>query len=108
MALGEGEAFFPAMPEAFTGSAPGIENLARHRSGRLDFSDHVVIAKDECRGGIAVGLLGLAFGSGEAAISHRDDGLLRAGFNGVGGLQHRGEAGADRAGAISRADLGRE
>ena len=83
------------MGEALALCAPGVEEFARERRARLDFGDHVIGAEHERDGAVAGGLLGLAFGRGEAAIANRDQRAFRATADGVGALQNRGHAGAD-------------
>src|ERR1700722_18426135 len=96
------------MGEAFALVAPGIEIFAGERSARLDFGDDVGGADDEGCSAVTARLLGLAFGGAEAAIGDGDGGAATGRSNGVGGLQNRGEAGANRAGGIGGANLSRE
>src|ERR1700723_1154154 len=88
--------------------APSVEELARERSARLDFGDHVVSAEHEGDRAVAGGLLGFALGRGETAITDRDERAFRAATDSVGTLQNRRHSSADRPGHIGRANFGRE
>ena len=73
-----------------------------------DLGEDVLIAQQEGRRTVAVGLLGLALGRAEAAVGNRDGSLTAGRGDGVGRLQYRGDAGANRSGGIRRANLRRK
>ena len=87
--------------------APGVEELARKRGGRLDFGDHVLGPEHERDRAVAGGLLGFALGRSQATIADRDQRALGATADRVGALEQRRHAGADRPGHIRRANFRR-
>ena len=98
--LGERETLFPEWPKRSSGIAPGIEELARHRSARLDFSDHVVAIADARTPPPHRRRPARDLPSGAPSRQSDIDGkrAVAPALDGVGRLQQRRKPGAHRSG----------
>ncbi len=106
--LRQREKLLPSTGELLARGTPSIVVFARERRARLDLRDHVFVAEEKRRSAVAVGLLGLALWRTQAAVGNRHGRLSAGRGDGVRRLQHRRQAGANRAGRIRRANLGRQ